>query len=370
MSDTTTPKEWPNRGHELVGTAIAMATLSTLVALWRVIVRFRISPWLGLSDWLMIGGVILNFTACIPFALLAVKGGQGRLMADPWWLVPGHTQYELHMIFIGQCLNVYSMFLVKASICAYLMALNFGPSYRILIWISVVIVVLCNFIMMLILHFAFCRPYYSRWDFSVKQECWPEAVSEGTAYAQIASNIITDLIYAAAPIVYLRHVQLSKQTQWGVRIVFLLALVGTALSIAKIPITYKFLRSKELMWDAIDLSICSTNEVAVGIIIANLPPLRKTINGLFARFLPASFATSMGITSRRQQSQNNPIASMYSTKGHTKLDNSADDESERYMLELEDRKPSGSGIMKTTHVSIREGDARSQQQDHSPREHV
>ena len=129
------------------------------------------------------------------------------------------------------------MFLVKVSICAYLMALNFGRSYRLLIWVSVVIVVLCNFIMMLILHFAYCRPYYSRWDFTVQGECWPVAVSEATAFVQIASNIFTDLvstcvsfpfrlnidrsqIYAAAPIVYLRHVQLSKQTQWDVRIVF------------------------------------------------------------------------------------------------------------------------------------------------------
>ncbi|KAL1604764.1 hypothetical protein SLS60_004304 [Paraconiothyrium brasiliense] len=369
-SNTEDPDfQWPNRGWELIADAIAMTTLCTLVAIWRVVVRFRVNPWLGLSDWLMIGGVILNFLSCIPYAILAVKGGQGRLMADPWWTDMAHTSNELHIIFISQCLNVYAMFLVKASICAYLMALNFGPSYRILIWISVIIVVLCNFIMMLILHFAFCRPYYSRWDFSVHQECWPAAVSEGTAYAQIAANVITDLIYAAAPIVYLNRVQLSKQTQWGVRIVFLLALVGTALSIAKIPITYRFLRTKETMWDAIDLSICSINEVAVGIVIANLPPLRKTINNIMAKILPAKFANSLGMTTRKQQSQSNPIASVYSTKGHTKLDNSADDESERYMLELEDRKASGSGIVKTTHVTIQD-DAWSNHQPRSSRDNV
>lgn len=205
--------DWPNRGHELITTSVVMTVFCTLVTVWRVAVRFRVSPWLGVSDWLMIGGVVssarsqsgiqlirreqaLNFVANIPFIIFAANGGQGRLMADPWWLIPGNTEYELHMIFITQCLNVYGMFLVKASICAYLMALNFGPSYRILIWVSVVIVVLINFVMMVILHFAFCRPYYSRWDFSVKQECWPAAVSEGTAYAQIAANVITDLVSA------------------------------------------------------------------------------------------------------------------------------------------------------------------------------
>ncbi|KAI4660340.1 uncharacterized protein J4E78_005043 [Alternaria triticimaculans] len=317
-------------------------------------------PWLGLSDWLMMGGVILNFIACIPYAVLAAKAGQGRLMADPWWTVPGNTSRELHLIFITQCLNVYAMFLVKASICAYLMALDFGRSYRVLIWVSVIVVVLCNFVMMLILHFAYCRPYYSRWDLSVQGKCWPEAVSDATAYVQIASNVFTDLIYAAAPIVYLRHVQLSKQTQWGVRIVFLLALVesGTGLSIAKLFITMKFLRSEEPMWDAIDLSICSINEVCVGIIIANLPPLRITILGLFSRFLPAGYATSFGV-SRRNTSQFYPASSNYISKARTKLDSNGDDESERHILELEDRIQCA-GIMKTTHVSIRESDAQSQ----------
>ncbi|CAN9154491.1 unnamed protein product [Alternaria alternata] len=334
-----------------------MATLCTLVAGWRIIVRMQMKPWLGISDWLMIGGVILNFLGCV-YAVLCAKGGQGRLMADPWWLIPGKTSKELHLIFISQTLNVYAMFLVKASICAYLMALDFGRSYRILIWVSVVVVVICNFIMMLILHFAYCRPYYSRWDFSVQGECWPEAVSEVTAYVQIASNIFTDLIYAAGPIVYLRRVQLSKRTQWGVSIVFLLALVGTGLSVAKTFVTYKFLRSQEMMWDAIDLSICSINEVCVGIIIANLPPLRKHILGLFSRVLPGSYATGAG-NSRKQNSQFHPNSSHFSSRGRTKLDNKDDDESERHILELEERTQSAK-IMKTTQVSVREGNAHSQ----------
>lgn len=89
---------------------------------------------------------ILNVFACV-YAIVAAREGQGRLMADPYWVVPGNTSRQLHVIFITQCLNVYAMFLVKASICAYLMALNFGPSYRVLVWVSVVVVVLCNFSM-------------------------------------------------------------------------------------------------------------------------------------------------------------------------------------------------------------------------------
>jgi hypothetical protein len=72
-------------------------------------------------------------------------------------------------------------------------------------------------------------------------------------------------------------------------------------------------------------------------------------------------ATSLGVTSRKHTSQFHPTASVYNSKRHTKLHNhgDGDDGSERYILELEDRKTEREGITKTTHVSIREGDAQS-----------
>ena len=211
-----TELSWPNRGNDLIITASIMAIFCTLIAGWRLAVQFRNSLWLSVSDWLMLAGVvrpshpltppapslspgrpnnvkILNFLSCVPFAVLSANSGQGRLMQDPWWLEPGRTSNELRYIFITQCLNVYAMFLVKASICAYLMTLGFGRSYRVFIWVSVVIVVSCNFIMMLVLHFASCRPLYSRWDASVDGKCWPKVAGETVAYVLIASNIFTNL---------------------------------------------------------------------------------------------------------------------------------------------------------------------------------
>lgn len=39
------------------------------------------------------------------------------------------------------------------------------------------------------------------------------------------SNIITDVVYIVAPILYLSTVQLSRRTQWGLRLVFCLGLM-------------------------------------------------------------------------------------------------------------------------------------------------
>jgi hypothetical protein len=105
-----------------------------------------------------------------------------------------------------------------------------------------------------------------------------------------------------------------------------------------------------MMRDAIDLSICSINEVCVGIVIANLPPLRKTILGVLSRVIPASFATTRGMSSRKHAGQARPISYVYSSKGRTKLGDTNDNESERSILELKERK--SSGITKTTDVTI------------------
>lgn len=56
-----TPAElepWPNRGPEVVRVALAMAILAALSTIWRLVLRFRVSPWMGLSDWLMFAGTV------------------------------------------------------------------------------------------------------------------------------------------------------------------------------------------------------------------------------------------------------------------------------------------------------------------------
>lgn len=156
------------------------------------------------------------------------------------------------MVFAAQLLNVYGMWVVKLSICTYLLALNFSKAYRRVIWVSpqkpthpnldrtttdhldgaqgtVAFVTIFNFVLPAMQHFWLCRPLASRWDTRItNKQCWPQMVRISIAYTQAISNIVTDLIYATAPIAYLRSVQLSKRTQWGVRAVFLMSLVYVA----------------------------------------------------------------------------------------------------------------------------------------------
>jgi hypothetical protein len=69
-----------------------------------------------------------------------------------------------------------------------------------------------------------CSPIQANWDFGYQpKKCWAKG-NLTLSETQGITNILTDVVYMAAPIIYLSKVQLSKKTQWGIRIVFLLSI--------------------------------------------------------------------------------------------------------------------------------------------------
>ena len=151
--------------------------------------------------------------------------GAGHLQRDPFLTVIQRVRLQ-KLLFLGQIFNMYAMFLVKLSICTYLLALNFSRTYRHLIWTTSLFVLVFNFIFPSVSLWGLCRPLAARWDSRItKKSCWPVTVRIAFGYMQSISNITTDVMFATAPIVYLRQVQLRKRTQWGVRAVFMMSLV-------------------------------------------------------------------------------------------------------------------------------------------------
>jgi hypothetical protein len=71
-------------------------------------------------------------------AIVAGYNGAGRLLDDQFWNPDTVEKMVLvnHLTFASQLLNVYGMWVVKLSICAYLLALNFSKRYRWVVWVS------------------------------------------------------------------------------------------------------------------------------------------------------------------------------------------------------------------------------------------
>ena len=119
-------------------------------------------------------------------------------------------------------------------------------------------------------------------------------------------------------------------------------------------------KNTDQTWDGVNLGIWSQAELAIGVLIASLPPLRKAFDDLFAHILPSTLRS----THRSQQygygqssHGNIRMNTFQSSKayhsripGESVLENDSD--SDRAILKQEESNTPG--IMKTTKVTILE----------------
>ena len=138
-------------------------------------------------------------------------------------VLPNLTRYS-YFLWISQIINIIAVAFLKWSICAWLLVLNFSKLYQVIVWLSIAMVTAFNFLAPVLTLFG-CIPLEKNWNFGYQgpSKCW----AKGTlplSYTQGISNIVTDVVYMAAPLIYLSRVQLARRTQWGIRVVFLLSI--------------------------------------------------------------------------------------------------------------------------------------------------
>ncbi|KAF1837148.1 hypothetical protein BDW02DRAFT_181833 [Decorospora gaudefroyi] len=356
MADPST-QEWPNEGPKIVATTWTLVVLSTIFVIWRVVYGIIQKRSFMVCDYLLIIATCLNIAATSTNTVV-VYAALGRHIMDPS-VAPGIMTYSYYL-WITQILNIMAVAILKYSICAWLLVLNFSKLYQVIIWLSIAMVTAVGLLAPVLTLFG-CTPLEKNWNFGFRGEfhCW----ARGTlplSYTQGISNIITDLVYMAAPLIYLRRVQLAKRTQWGIRAVFLLSIPATICSIFKTIELRTIIKTQDPSWDGTNLAIWSGAELSTGILIASLPPLRKAFDNLFRKVLPSSFTNSgktpqYGYGVSASGANNIHMKNFQGSKAyHSRIPGESvldgDDESDRAILEDEEHK--GPGIMKSTAVNV------------------
>ena len=125
--------------------------------------------------------------------------------------------------------------------------------------------------------------------------------------------------------------------------------------------------TKQLLWDAVSMTLWATAENTVGIVVANLPLLRKPFEKLYKSWLGSTItgntnpATPSGTYNSFMMQSHLSRATRKSRgeglKGYgTRLPGESDDESDKAILQQSENEgqsymPSG-GILKTTKVTV------------------
>jgi len=271
---------------------ITLIVFSSIFVILRLGVSLRNRNFYLLTDHLLWTGHILAVIGAIYCYKTAAVGG-GRHVWDPI-MTPTNLEKYLYYLWIGQLLNLYGMALIKLSVCAYIFMLDFSKPFRIVIWTSVAFHLAINFVFPSIILFGECSPISKHWDVAGTQpgSCWSAKPRVISGYSGAACNILTDLIYTLAPLIYIARVQLPKRTIWGVRAVFLLGLLTTTISALKLYEMKSLNASSDPTYTSVNLSIYAIAEVFVGAFTASLPPLRKMFENALHGILPASITGS------------------------------------------------------------------------------
>ncbi|KAF1969998.1 hypothetical protein BU23DRAFT_557171 [Bimuria novae-zelandiae CBS 107.79] len=379
MSDAV-QQDWPNQRYKILVSTTSLTALCTIFFFWRCVYGLKQRGSFLASDYLLIVSWALSIVNTV-IRFILVDNGLGRHFKDPSITRDMIMTYS-YWLWINQTINIVAVAVLKWSICAYLLVLDFSTVYRAIVWFSILVITGINFLAPVFTLFG-CAPLEANWNRGItEKKCW--AVGNlPLSYSQGVVNILTDVVYVVAPIVYLSKVQLPKRTQWGLRVVFLLSLIAMLCSIFKTVELKNINGTMDPTWTSADLSIWSGAELQVGIFIASLPPLHKVFDDLFRKYMPGLSNSGhkstplygtpgQGYAGRSTQGDGIRMSTMGKsergtrknyTPGESVLD--SDSESEKAILDDEERRIDESGIMKTTGIVITEG-PRNIRHDNSP----
>lgn len=243
MSTSPAPQEWEDQRLRILIPTTVLFGLATVFLFWRCVYgfthgrKFLVCDYLLLLSWVCEiidtrsskANVNMNNTdscqagavANVALRFILVDAALGRHFKDPS-IKPDDIVRYAKLLWINQIVNIVAVAVLKWSICAYLLIADFSTFYRAIVWFSILLITAFNFLAPVLTLFG-CTPIDANWNRALKGKCW----AKGTlplSYSQGIVNIVTDVMYVVAPLIYLSQVQLPKRTQWSLRIVFILSI--------------------------------------------------------------------------------------------------------------------------------------------------
>lgn len=75
-------------------------------------------------------------------------------------------------LWFGQYFNLTAMALLKFSICAFMLQLDFSRAFRVMIWTTIIVHIGLNVVYPYIILFGECAPIAKHWDVKLPGYCW------------------------------------------------------------------------------------------------------------------------------------------------------------------------------------------------------
>jgi hypothetical protein len=198
-------------------------------------------------------------------------------MAPTSFFLPD-AQVAFKYAVVSQPLWAWSMATIKISFALMLLRIEQTLSWRRFLWAMIILQIVIG-VYNTIGTLLQCVPIYKAWDLTgtVPGSCWSkEAQSTSTIVIAVLATI-TDFLFAALPINFLRKIQRPLRERIIVGVLMGLGVFAGISSIIKITFAAQFGRTGDMLDESVTIGMWSVLEELIGFIVICVPSLRSPV---------------------------------------------------------------------------------------------
>ncbi len=219
---------------------------------------------------------------------------------------------------VAEITSTWSVALLKTSIAVMLLRFQRTQGWARFLYLMIgVQVVTAAFVT--IMQSTRCIPIQGLWDPTITDKrCWSEEAFMISLTVASVLVIVTDVVYAAIPLTFLRHIRRSMHDRLIIGFLMSLGLFASAASVVKTVMVQRFNESDDHPGHGMSIALWASIEAQVGIIAACIPCLRAPFLRLLGR-LGISTESSSGGTGGKSAWQSQSLSVGHANPKLTRL---------------------------------------------------
>jgi hypothetical protein len=312
-----------DRSHQLLVTTISVKCIADFFVILRFMYRaFGMGGDYGADDWFCLSTVVAGTPMVVIIAKGLIPNGLGR---DIWTVPPAQITKTVKSFYMMAWLYFLNTALVKLAFVTFYMRIFPSQGVRRLLWGTLIFISLWGFTFILVSIFQ-CRPishFWHMWDGLHEGSCID---INALSWCNAAINIALDIWILIIPLWQLRKLHLKWKKKIPIGLMFSLGAFVTIVSILRLQSLVNFGSHANVTWDFYDVSLWSTIELGVGVIIACLPTVRIFVIKLFPKLgsLGSRPTENYQYATGGQLDVIRPKRNEFGTAGRERLDSESD----------------------------------------------